>query len=406
MALVLLVGCSRPTVSITPTITRAPQSSLAAPTGSASATLSSTEPSIQQTGNGNFIAPFASGFSALTFVTNAGDGTGDLYVVQQSGQIYRLDAGQSAPAVPWLDISGRISAGGERGLLGLAFHPQFATNGRFYVDYTDVNGNSVISEFQQASDGTVDPSHETAIVTQQQPFANHNGGMLAFGRDGYLYIGFGDGGSEGDPQGNGQKISTFLGKILRIDVDSGSPYGIPPSNPFQTGNDQGAKPEIWDWGLRNPWRFSFDGKTGDLLIGDVGQNQTEEVDVEPAGTGGRNYGWNIMEGDHCYNTSGCDQSGLTLPVVTYSHDGGNCSVIGGYVYRGTRYPSLDGRYFYADNCSGNVWWFDADQAEAGPPVTAQLFGKVPFSVTSFGEDESGELFIVDGSGAVYSLVGP
>lgn len=406
MALVLLVGCSSPTVSITPTITRAPQSSLAAPTHSASATLSATKPSTQPKGNGNFIAPFASGFSALTFVTNAGDGSGDLYVVQQSGQIYRLDSGQSAPAVPWLDISGRVSSGAERGLLGLAFHPQFATNGRFFVDYTDVTGNSVISEFQQASDGTVDASHETAILTQPQPFANHNGGMLAFGPDGYLYIGFGDGGSEGDPQGYGQKITTFLGKILRIDVDSGSPYGIPPGNPFQPGNDQGAKPEIWDWGLRNPWRFSFDGKTGDLLIGDVGQNQTEEVDFEPAGAGGRNYGWNIMEGDHCYNASGCDQSGLILPVVTYSHEGGSCSVTGGYVYRGTRYPSLAGRYFYADYCSGDVWWFDADQTEAGSPVTAELLGKVPFRVTSFGEDESGELYIVDGSGAVYSLVAP
>jgi len=342
----------------------------------------------------------------LTFVTNAGDGSGDLYVVQQAGQVIRLEPGQSVPGSAWLDISGRISPGGERGLLGLAFHPQFSTNGRFFVDYTDVNGNSVISEFTRAADGTVDPSSEKVILTQAQPFPNHNGGMLAFGPDGYLYIGFGDGGSGGDPQGNGQKLSTFLGKILRIDVDSADPYGIPSTNPFQPGNDQGAKPEIWDWGVRNPWRFSFDRKTGALLIGEVGQNLTEEIDVEPPGTGGRNYGWNIMEGDHCYNASQCDEQGLTPPVVTYSHDGGNCSVTGGYVYRGTRYPSLDGRYFFADYCSGNVWWFDADQAEAGSSATAQLLGKVPFSVTSFGQDESGELYIVGGSGSIYSLIAP
>jgi len=385
-----------------PTITRAPQTTLPGPLRTSPAARPSPEP----TGNGTFIAPRTSGFTPLTFLTNAGDGSGALYVVQQAGQIVRLQAGQSAPGSAWLDISARISSGGERGLLGLAYNPQFASNGRFFVDYTDVNGNSVISEFTRAADGTVNPSSERVILTQAQPFPNHNGGMLAFGPDGYLYIGFGDGGSGGDPQGNGQKLGTFLGKVLRIDVDSGDPYVIPPTNPFQPGNDQGAKPEIWDWGVRNPWRFSFDSETGALLIGDVGQNQTEEVDVEPAGTGGRNYGWNVMEGDHCYNASQCDQSGLTPPVVTYSHDGGNCSVTGGYVYRGSRFPSLLGRYFFADYCSGNVWWLDADQAEAGSPVTAQLFGKVPFRVTSFGQDESGELYIVDGSGAIYSLIAP
>lgn len=338
-------------------------------------------------------------------MTNAGDGSGDLYVVAQAGQVYRLEAGQSVPGSPWLDIAARISSGGERGLLGLAFHPDFETNGRFFVDYTDSQGNSVISEFTRAADGTVDPNGERLLLTQEQPFPNHNGGMLAFGPDGYLYIGFGDGGSGGDPLGNGQKLSTFLGKILRIDVDSGDPYGIPATNPFQPGNEQGAKPEIWDWGLRNPWRFSFDAQSGALLIADVGQNQTEEVDVEPAAQGGHNYGWNIMEGDHCFSASDCDQTGLTLPVVTYAHAEG-CSVTGGYVYRGTRFASLAGRYFFSDFCSGTVWSLAADAAEAGQPVSAEVFGSVPFGVTTFGQDEAGELYIAGDSGALYTLVAP
>ncbi|HEY7024263.1 MAG TPA: PQQ-dependent sugar dehydrogenase [Candidatus Limnocylindrales bacterium] len=409
----VLLGCSSPTVSITPTISGAPQTPPAASTPNSSPTPGET-PRLQATGTGAFVSLFASGFSPLTFVTNAGDGSGDLYVVQQSGQVFRQSPGQSAPGSPWLDISGRISSGGERGLLGLVFHPRFATNGRFLVDYTDINGNSVVSEFHQATNGTVDPNSEKVILTQAQPFPNHNGGMLAFGPDGYLYIGFGDGGSGGDPQGNGQNlVNDWLGKILRIDVDtpntSGFAYSVPPTNPFfgETGSVFNIhSPEIWDWGLRNPWRFSFDSKTGALFIGDVGQNQTEEVDVEPAGQGGRNYGWNIMEGDHCYNATNCDKTKMTLPVVTYSHDGGNCSVTGGYVYRGSRYPSLAGHYFFADYCSGNVWWFDADQAEAGSPVTAQLLGTVPSSVTSFGQDEAGELYLASSSGVVYSLVAP
>ena len=253
----------------------------------------------------------------------------------QAGQIYRLAAGESSPGTPWLDIGGRISSGGERGLLGLAFHPDYGTNGRFFVDYTDLSGNSVISEFARAADGTADPNSERVLMHVDQPYSNHNGGMLAFGADGYLYIGFGDGGGAGDTQGSGQNLKTLLGKILRIDINSGDPYGIPASNPFQPGNTQGADFEIWDWGVRNPWRFSFDSESGALFIGDVGQNQTEEVDVEPAGQGGRNYGWNIMEGDHCYGASTCDQTGLTLPVATYSHDEG-CAVTGGYVYRGSR----------------------------------------------------------------------
>ena len=348
--------------------------------------------------------PFASGFSNLTFVTNAGDGSGDLYAVEQVGRVVKVSQGQSGPRDPWLDISGRIASGGERGLLGLAFHPDYKANGRFFVDYTNTDGNSVISEFMRSADGTVDPATERVLIEVDQPYPNHNGGMLAFGPDGYLYIGLGDGGSAGDPQGNGQNLTTELGKILRIDVDAVDPYGIPATNPFQPGNAQGARPEIWDWGVRNPWRFSFDRASGALYIGDVGQDQTEEIDVEPAGLGGRNYGWNIMEGDHCYSATKCNQTGLTAPVATYSHALG-CSVSGGYVYRGARFAArLSGRYFYADYCSGTVWTVDAGAALAGQPVTPTVFGTTGFGVPSFGEDEAGELYIVDGAGAIYSVI--
>jgi glucose/arabinose dehydrogenase len=425
LAALLMVGCNaQPTQTPSNTLsanqTTSPGSSLApastppvatvspSPTTSSSQTPTPAETALgpqPSTGCGDMPAfsLVASGFGDLTFVTNAGDGSGLLYVVEQGGRISSLSGCQSGPSgTPWLDISDRVGSGGERGLLGLAFHPEFESNGRFFVDYTDLEGNSVISEFSAASGGTVDSSAERLLLGVDQPFANHNGGMLAFGPDGYLYVGLGDGGSGGDPMGNGQNLGTLLGKILRIDVDSGDPYGIPTDNPFQPGNDQGARPEIWDWGVRNPWRFSFDRESGGLFIGDVGQNQTEEIDVEPAGDGGRNYGWNVMEGDHCYTAATCGQDGLTVPVATYSHDDG-CSVTGGYVYRGTRYPSLVGQYFYADLCSGTVWSFDADAALAGEPVTPQVFGHVDFAPSSFGEDESGELYIVDHEGSIYSL---
>ncbi len=407
---VLLVGCSYPTVPATPPVAAVPTSTGSAP-GSGPPS-SATMPAATTVGQSPssaavvraFFAQVASGFPDLTLVTNAGDGSGDLYVGAQAGRIFRLTPGQSAPGGPWLDISDRVRSGGERGFLGLAFHPEFAQNGRFFVDYTDLNGNTVISEFTRAADGTVDPAAERVILQAVQPFSNHNGGMLVFGPDGYLYIGLGDGGSAGDPQGNGQSLGTMLGKILRIDVDAGGPYAIPSSNPFQPGNDAGALPEIWDWGLRNPWRFSFDSRSGAMFIGDVGQNQTEEIDVEPSATGSRNYGWNIMEGDHCYNASSCDQTGLTAPVATYSHDFG-CSVTGGYVYRGARLPSVDGSYFYADYCSGTVWTFDAEAALAGRAVNPEVFGQMPFTVSSFGQDEAGELYVVDHAGAIWTLDG-
>ena len=387
---VFVLGCSPPTV--TPSLALPPTTRVSP----------SAQPSAAS-GPGTFV-PFAGGFPDLTFVANAGDGSGDMYAVAQAGRIYMVTQGQSAPSAPWLDITDRVSSGGERGLLGLAFHPDFKDNGRFFVNYTDLEGNSVISEFTRAADGTVDPTAEQVLLHVSQPYPNHNGGMLAFGPDGYLYIGLGDGGGAGDTQGSGQSLTTYLGKILRIDVDAPAPalYAIPTGNPIAGGAGNGPLPEIWDWGLRNPWRFSFDRESGGLFIGDVGQNLTEEIDVEPAGLGGRNYGWNIMEGDHCYNATTCNQTGLTMPVATYTHDAG-CAVTGGYVYRGARVPVLDGRYFYADYCSGTIWTIDADAALAGRPVTPEVFGKIGFAVSSFGEDEAGELYIVDLKGAIWTL---
>ncbi|HEY5488449.1 MAG TPA: PQQ-dependent sugar dehydrogenase [Candidatus Limnocylindrales bacterium] len=351
------------------------------------------------------VEPFASGFSNLTFVTNAGDGSGSLYAIEQAGRIRLVTPGSTQGGRAFLDLTDRVSVGGERGLLGLAFDPNFASNGRFFVDYTNLSGNTVISRFTRAADGMVDPGAETIVLTVDQPFSNHNGGMLAFGADGDLYIGLGDGGSGGDPQGNGQNLDTLLGKILRIDVASGTSYAIPADNPFVSGTAAGgpARPEIWDYGVRNPWRFSFDRQTDALFIGDVGQDAYEEVDVEQPGSGRHDYGWSLMEGLHCYGATTCNQTGFTLPAVEYPHSLG-CAVTGGYVYRGSAYPSLVGRYVFGDYCSGRLFAFIADDALAGRPVAALQVGQVPFSISSFGQDEAGELYVVDLAGAIYRLV--
>ncbi len=294
----------------------------------------------------------AGGFQSPLDVQAAPGDRERLYVVEQGGRIQVVRGGQVAPT-PFLDIASRISSGGERGLLGLAFHPQFATNRRFFVNYTDRQGDTHIAEFRGASADQADPQSERPLLFVSQPFANHNGGGLAFGNDGMLYIGLGDGGSGGDPQGNGQSLGTALGKMLRIDVDRGTPYAVPSDNPF--ASRPGASPEIWAYGLRNPFRFSFDRATGDLYIGDVGQNRFEEVDVGVASRrGGENYGWNRMEGNACFQpSSGCAMAGLTLPVLDYGH-GDGCSIIGGYVYRGCRMPGYAGTYFYGDYCAGFV----------------------------------------------------
>jgi glucose/arabinose dehydrogenase len=324
-----------------------------------------------------------------------------LYVVEQGGRIRVVRSGQLDSAA-FLDIASRISSGGERGLLGLAFHPQFATNRRFFVNYTNPAGDTHISEFRASSADAADPASERLLLEVGQPFANHNGGGLAFDNSGRLLIALGDGGSGGDPLNNGQKLSTLLGKILRIDVDAGSPYAVPADNPFRA--TAGARAEIWAYGLRNPFRIAIDRPTGDLYIGDVGQTAVEEIDVDPGSRrAGLNYGWRITEGSRCFNPSnGCDTSGITLPVYEYSH-GEGCSVTGGVVYRGCRVPALAGTYFFADYCSAFVrsLRFANGQATELRDWTQGLRGID--SPTSFGLDAAGEVYVVDYDGEVYRL---
>ena len=338
-----------------------------------------------------------SGLSSPVFITHAGDGSGVLYVVEQDGRILAVNRSGSRLAT-FLDITERVGAGGERGLLGLTFHPGFESNRRFFVDYTDNNGDTVIAEFRATSTTRADSGSERMLLRINQPYANHNGGMIAFGPDGYLYIGMGDGGSGGDPHNNGQSLGTLLGKILRIDVNRGSPYASPSTNPFV--NRSGARDEIWSYGWRNPWRFSFDRRTSAMFIGDVGQNMYEEIDVERARAGGRNYGWRQMEGRHCFS-AGCNRSGKVLPIAEYTHASG-CSVTGGYVYRGRAYSTLAGAYFYGDFCSGRIWALDAAAALRGTSRVRQVLDSA-LAISSFGEDQAGEMFVVDHGGSIYRL---
>ncbi len=345
----------------------------------------------------------AAGFTQPTFVTNAGDGSRRLFVLEKAG-IIRIVAGGRALAEPFLDIRASIrSTGSEQGLLGLAFHPKFRENGRFFVAYTAATKDSdnTIAEFHVSADpNRADPASGRVLLAIPDFAPNHNGGMLAFDRSGLLYAGTGDGGGGGDPQRNGQNRGALLGKVLRLDVDHGQPYAIPPGNPFATA--QGARPEVWAYGLRNPWRFSFDRATGDLWIADVGQDKWEEVNLQPAaGQGGENYGWSIMEGTHCFRpATACDMTGLTLPIAEYNHDQG-CSITGGYVYRGRAFPALTGAYYYGDYCSGRLWALHRNGSGAWQQT--QL-AKTAVAISSFGEDEAGELYLTGLSdGIVYQL---
>lgn len=339
---------------------------------------------------------------ALLVTAPPGD-TDRVFVVQQGGRV-RVFRHDTLLSTPFLDLSDTITTGGELGFLGLAFHPNYAQNGFVYASYTDLNADTRIVRFRVSGDANVaDRSTATHILGQPQPFSNHNGGMVAFGPDGMLYIALGDGGSGGDPQGNGQNRNTLLGKLLRIDVDAQSPYAVPQDNPL--AGTAGTRPEIWAYGLRNPWRFSFDRSTGDLYVADVGQSSREEVNVRPrSSSGGENYGWVIMEGTICTPpASTCNQAGLTLPVLDYGR-GDGCAVTGGYVYRGARVPILQGRYLYSDYCSGFVRsfrWQNGGVADARDWSGELDPGSL---VTSFGEDARGELYITTAGGRVYRIV--
>jgi glucose/arabinose dehydrogenase len=341
------------------------------------------------------LEPVADGLESPLGVTNAGDGSGRIFVVEQGGRIRIVRDGRLA-SEPFLDIGDRISSGGERGLLGLAFHPDYPKDPRLFVDYTDANGDTQVASYtvDPSDPDRADPDSEVRLLSIEQPYPNHNGGAVLFGPDGFLYVSTGDGGSGGDPHGNGQSLGTLLGKILRIDVGSGgggaSAYSVPNDNPF-VGRDD-ARPEIWLYGLRNPWRMSFDRANGDLWIGDVGQGEWEEIDVVRAGTSGQNFGWNRMEGSHCFRpASGCDTTDLVAPIAEYGHDVG-CTVIGGNVYRGSDQPRLVGGYVFADYCSGRIWAIAAASDGSTEPV---LVAETGATLSSFGEDEEGELFATD-----------
>ncbi len=401
--LFLLSGCLSLPNQSSPTLTASSTASPQPPT--VTSTLPPPTPSPQPTLNQSFPNPQslvwrqvigAEQLELPTDITHAKDASGRLFVIEKKGFIRLIDSAGRLQAEPFLNIRERVGASAsEQGLLGLAFHPQYAQNGFFYVHYTDTSGNTVVSRFQVSSDANLaDPASEFILLTQKQPFPNHNGGGLAFGPDGYLYIGLGDGGAAGDPLGAGQDLNTRLGKILRIDVDSASPYAIPADNPFVNG---GGLPEIWAYGLRNPWRFSFDSFTGDLYIGDVGQNNWEEINFVSAGSpNGLNFGWNLMEASHPY--AGDYTESLINPIAEYSHDLG-CSVTGGYVYRGQAIHEMQGIYLFGDYCSGSIWGL----LNTPSGWQSSLLFESGYRISTFGVDESGEVYVAGYDGAIYKL---
>jgi glucose/arabinose dehydrogenase len=351
------------------------------------------------------LAVFASNLSQPVAIAAPADGTDRLFIVEQAGRIRGYSAGGASLGV-FLDIRGRVnSAGGEQGLLGLAFHPDYVHNGRFYVSYTNAAGALVVAEYRRSSSNANRASaSERRLLRVPHPVnANHNGGNLAFGRDGYLYIGTGDGGSGGDPPNNAQNRRVLLGKILRIapNVTSAKPaYRVPPTNPY--AHSAVYRHEIWAYGLRNPWRFSFDRSTGDLWIGDVGQDRYEEVDhpgAAQANGRGRNFGWRMYEGRSCYHGP-CSPSGKVFPVAVYAHGAAGCSVTGGYVYRGSAYPAWRGRYVFGDYCSGRIWWISGSTTAR---TSMHLISDTSLAISAFGQDAHGELYVVDLNGTVYRL---
>jgi glucose/arabinose dehydrogenase len=409
--LLILIACSTPAPQAAAPVTAPPVASVA-PAASA-VPLPTTTPrpaNADNTESAPFdpsalqivLAPVATGFDSPVLATNAADGSQRLFIVEKPGRVRVLQNAEML-ASPFLDITDRVgSRANEQGLLGLAFPPNFSETGHFFVNYTDLSGNTVISRFTVPSDSvTADPTSETIVLRIQQPAPNHNGGNLAFGPEGYLYVGTGDGGASNDRFANGQNPSSLLGKMLRLDVttDPTVPYSIPSDNPWVTADWQGVdvRDEVWALGLRNPWRYSFDAKTGDLWIADVGQNQYEEINfVEAGAPGGINFGWPIMEASHCFNSAECNQESLHLPVLEYDH-AGSCSVTGGHVYRGQAYAALEGVYFFADYCSGTIW--AAYPTQHGDWQTAPML-ETGMNISSFGVDENGEIYAVAYGGDV------
>lgn len=350
------------------------------------------------------LATVASGLASPVDLADPKDGSGRLFVVEQAGRVRILRNGQ-LDATPLLDITDRVRCCGERGLLGIALPPNFAQKGYFYLNYTtDALGQlqTRVSRFHLTVDTDIaDPNSEQIVLVYDQPYVNHNGGALAFGPDGFLYIGVGDGGSGGDPENRAQNLTDILGKMVRIDVETGNPttYTVPASNPFVEQTN--ALPEIWAYGLRNPWRYSFDRQTGDLFIADVGQNAYEEIDFQPAASsGGENYGWRITEGTHCYNPNPCDSAGLTPPIWEYDRSQNDRSVTGGFVYRGAAYPALQGIYLYGDYVSGRIWGLRFD----GSGWENRLLLESGRNISSFGQDGAGEVYVIDHAGEILQVV--
>jgi len=381
--------------TVTPTVTPTQT-----PTATPSATPTPTGPTAWPT---IALTTVISGLASPVDMADPNDGS--LFVLEQTGQVRIVRNGQ-LEATPLLDVTDRVRCCGERGLLGIALPPDYAQKGYFYLNYTtDTLGKlqTRISRFHLSADTNIaDPTSEQIVLVYDQPYGNHNGGGLAFGPDGFLYIGVGDGGSGGDPQNRAQNLGDILGKMLRIDVETGNPatYTVPASNPFVEQTN--AQPEIWAYGLRNPWRYSFDRQTGDLFIADVGQNAWEEIDFQPAASsGGENYGWRITEGSHCYNPNPCDTTGLTLPIWEYGRSDGR-SVTGGFVYRGAAYPGLQGVYLYADYLSGRIWGLRFD----GSGWENRLLLESGRNISSFGQDAGGELYVIDHAGEILRVVVP
>ena len=373
----------------------------------------------------------ADGYKKPVFITSYPNNAKLLYIVEQAGLIKIINDGKKLSR-PFFDINKRVvnpnRPGDERGLLGFAFHPNHTNNGKFYINYMDNDGNTIISEFSTNSKLRANHKSERIILKLKQPYGNHNGGDIQFGPDGYLYISIGDGGKAGDPLNAGQDLSSLFGKIIRIDIEQ-KPYGIPKSNPFFGQKDK--REEIWAWGLRNVWRFSFDKQTGDKYLADVGQNKWEEVNFEPASSkGGLNYGWRIMEANHCYDPKeNCPTEGLIKPIIEYPNDANHpafafriieelsfsetdvegCSVTGGYVYRGQKIKSMQGQYIFGDYCSGNIWTLKVVNGKAinFKNRTEEINiggGEFTTYISSFGQDSDGEIYIIDYNGGIYKLI--